>query len=753
MVSDTYRRYASAAVAATSCIENCNESAIIQELGEALHLGDAAIHRRKAGQVLDPAFTLLIARMGVRRGMLTQLWLETFLRAGNYADHEALVAELFPDLAPAPPGRQVLANLPAPSYSRFTMRPRQYDAIAQALHRHGMVVILGAGGMGKSSLALEVARHCLNGASPEAGAAPPTFDSAIWVSDRTASGRLSLSAVLDTVVRVLGAPQLTSRALDARRSLVDQLLRQRRVLLVADNLETVTDDDLLAWLAAVPEPSKVIVTTRSLDLAFLEGASLVAVGAMSEQESQHLLRQRLEELQLELFEPETTAALLNAAGGNPKALNLLLGQLRLGRLHDTALRNVLSPSGELLTELFDRAWALLDADAREVFLATTLFYAVPERRDLAAVAGLSPERLEAALATLFGLSLLDQQHKVGPVHRPDARRIGMHALARHYAEGRLRELPAVQQALQARWFAWCVSFAREHGGFVLDDVARLTVLEAAEPDLDAALTLAAAQGRHHDLIALARGLEFLYYVTAEWDKKIRLHERYIEAARLAGATSEEIYALALHIQLLSRQGRPQQVAAELARLVELATPLQADPTTFFTLHHTSGLYALACGDLVTAQHCWQCIRDRAPDLPHDMLHAALHWTGRVLQLQEEHQTARAAYEEACALAQTHGLARFEARNLLRLAELDISEGQYATAWQRMDACRAKTSSNDAELQAWIHLVSARLCAAKEYGVSLVIHLRYAIQLFRRMDMQREWQSAEAWLRALGASID
>src|SRR5262249_39962653 len=145
-------------------------------------------------------------------------------------------------------------------------------------------------------------------------------------------------------------------------------------------------------------------------------------------------------------------------------------------------------------------------------------------------------------------------------------RLTIHPLARQYAAARLRERPEIARDVQERWLTWCLAFVRRSGGFILDNIAQLAVLEAAEPDLDAALAFTSSSGHHRDVITLARGLELLYYVTAQWGKKIRLHERYIQAAFDVGDTDEEIYALALHIQLLSRQGRPHSVNAELSRL-------------------------------------------------------------------------------------------------------------------------------------------------------------------------------------------
>ncbi len=46
-------------------------------------------------------------------------------------------------------------------------------------------------------------------------------------------------------------------------------LSQQRTLLIVDNLETVDDERVLTFIREVPEPTKVIVTTRHrLDVAY-----------------------------------------------------------------------------------------------------------------------------------------------------------------------------------------------------------------------------------------------------------------------------------------------------------------------------------------------------------------------------------------------------------------------------------------------------------------------------------------------------
>ncbi len=57
--------------------------------------------------------------------------------------------------------------------------------------------------------------------------------------------------------------------LEQREDLVRQLLTKHRVLLIVDNLETVDDERVMAFIREIPTPTKIIVTTRHrLDIAY-----------------------------------------------------------------------------------------------------------------------------------------------------------------------------------------------------------------------------------------------------------------------------------------------------------------------------------------------------------------------------------------------------------------------------------------------------------------------------------------------------
>lgn len=152
-------------------------------------------------------------------------------------------------------------NLP-PRSERFIGREADLGRVLEWVGtlRWPLAAIEGAGGIGKTSLAIEVAYRCLPG--PELAVTQP-FTAIVWTSARDyASYNLCRDRVLDTIARVLNSAHLAQLPPEQKVAAVDNLLCHCRSLILVDHLETVTDLSLVKFLEQIPEPSKALVTTR-----------------------------------------------------------------------------------------------------------------------------------------------------------------------------------------------------------------------------------------------------------------------------------------------------------------------------------------------------------------------------------------------------------------------------------------------------------------------------------------------------------
>ncbi|MBX0327774.1 tetratricopeptide repeat protein [Oscillochloris sp. ZM17-4] len=751
MANERFGRLVRGMVNAVAAFDGRQAVFVEEEIGALLGLAPTTIQGYKQGRVPEGWRPIeVLAEFGVRRAHLGRAWLQQLLDSVRYYDTQRLIDRLAPAPAAAPRPPRASDNLPAPTYSRFIMRPDAYQQVVEGLgQRSALLVIVGMGGVGKTSLALEVAKRCVGpGGPPAQGAPPPAFDAAVWVSGHDQPGPLALAHVLDAAALTLGFPGLTRLGLRERQHEVEQLLRQQRALIIADGFETSTDPALLGWLLRLPEPSKAIITTRLYRREFQRGAWLVELDGMGEAEADELIAQAARRLKLAAPAPEAARHLREVSGGNPKAIDLALGHARhTGQPLAKSLDALLLPQGELLDELFAQSWGLLTPGERAILVAAALFVGSAPPEALADVAGEACPSFGPALQKLADLSLIEIALAAPP---EGGARYGLHPLTRSFVDARLPAYGDLDRAARERWLGWCLALAREAGGYAIDDLGRLDRLDPEEPTLFAAVGWAMGQGRHAEAIALIQALEFYYYVRALWGKKLDLHRWYIDAARALGDTGQEIAALALHIQLLSQQGRMGEAAQHLPRLHALAEAGPLGGEARFSYQHTLGVYHLADDDRSAARRCWEHLLATDAPMPGHMRAGAHHWLARCLAAGGDPQLARGHYAAALEIAREQGLGRLVARNQLGLAMLEIAAGELDDAELRLGECRQLTRQGDWEQGARLLWAEARLAARRGARAEAAAQYGQAHALLERMGLARE--SAEVGAEMAGLSL-
>lgn len=459
--SATFGSLLKGAISGIAYYEGKTAPIVEDELGALIGVAGRTIQNYKAGSI--PSFdrendaVRILAEAAVTRGFLGREWLERFLRAAHYPAADRLLNELCPAPTLRPRPERLYKNLPAPTYSQFVMRQEAFDEVVDGLRqRSAAVLIVGMGGNGKTSLAREVAAHCLQETETA-----PRFDAAVWVSDKDSPGTTNLSTVLDTIARTLDYPGFTQFAHEEKRYEVEQLLRRQQVLLIIDNAETITDGALFTWLLRLPEPSKAVITTREYHRLFRRNSTPVELRGMSDAEAGTLLHQRLELLRIAhlVHDEAQLAPLLAATGGNPKAITMVAGLLKYERRPlQQIVDDLYAARGELFDDLFSRAWALLDEAGRRMLMVMTFFPDSASSEALGATADVRGFDFDRAVERLTDLSLLDVQ-QVDLMSEP---RYVLHPLVRAFAVARLAEQPDFEQGARGRWSQFFLDFAARY---------------------------------------------------------------------------------------------------------------------------------------------------------------------------------------------------------------------------------------------------------------------------------------------------
>src|SRR5215207_6134538 len=162
----------------------------------------------------------------------------------------------------------LLASLPRRPY--FVGREEEIKTILQSLQPNSRTFIIGIegiGGVGKSTLAIEVSYRCIEN---------DLFESVIWISAKEFTLTLhgiepvmpeakTLSDILITIGTSLGNPTIGNLSIQEQIKRAYSLLSRRTTLLVLDNFASLSRNEqreIIDFLRRSPITLKVVITSR-----------------------------------------------------------------------------------------------------------------------------------------------------------------------------------------------------------------------------------------------------------------------------------------------------------------------------------------------------------------------------------------------------------------------------------------------------------------------------------------------------------
>ncbi len=277
-------------------------------------------------------------------------------------------------------GRAVIHNLPHPSYMKFVRRDDVERRALDGLKEDPLIVIEGAPGIGKTSLANFIARHCV------ANAKSYGFQCVVWVdAQKGPEEKRCLNEVLNKIASLTqcGAiAQISVDDLDRKKQEVNGVLRDHKTLIIIDNSEEVGDKELFEWLTSLPEGSKAMLVTRPNPSRILPRGCLIRIDGLSESEARIFIEQLARERDIGAYmhrqREQDVLELIRVVNGNPQALEQSIGLIAGGTRNLTeVIEQLQGGQGQdirsILQILFAWSWRLLSEDARKILLITPLF--------------------------------------------------------------------------------------------------------------------------------------------------------------------------------------------------------------------------------------------------------------------------------------------------------------------------------------------------------------------------------------------
>jgi DNA-binding SARP family transcriptional activator/predicted ATPase len=346
-----------------------------------------------------------------------------------------------------------------------------------------LLTIVGPGGVGKTRLAIELARRMENF----------FLEGIYFVALAALPASTSLPGALADVLGI------TLRGGEPPMNVLKSNLREKEILLILDGFEHFSGSAQLVTEMLQDAPQlKVLATSRvrmqtpDENVHFLLGLSVPPLGAQPSRERHDAVRLFVERgrqsdnaFTLDSLNAGHIGRICRLVGGLPLALELAAAWVRALSCQEIADEiqaglNILSLPGQPaspqhnLRAVFDRSWQMLSPAGQEGFSRLSLFAGGFSRRAAAEVAGLSLD----ALATLVDHSL---------IRLTAEGRYGMHELLQQYGAEKLAAAAADEmKALEQRFIDYFLRLAEAHR-----DEYRLLAQESA----NILVAMARASGR------------------------------------------------------------------------------------------------------------------------------------------------------------------------------------------------------------------------------------------------------------------
>ena len=267
---------------------------------------------------------------------------------------------------------QVFSNMPTPQPGYVARAVLESALLGELMQtdRHPIVTLHGRGGIGKTSLALQVVSNLAQDASCP-------YEHILWFSardidllpERAVDVRpdgLSLMDFASRYVSLMGLSPKKSKEAEELFATGLSSTSSRPNLFIFDNFETVVSKtEIYKWIETyVRNPNKVLITTRE---RHFNADQPIRVDGMTDKECSLLIRQTVHRLGMSPLSSEMEEQLITESGGHPYIIRIMLGEMRKSPGKRNVER-VIANRADVLDALFERTYSKLSPAAVRVFL-------------------------------------------------------------------------------------------------------------------------------------------------------------------------------------------------------------------------------------------------------------------------------------------------------------------------------------------------------------------------------------------------
>lgn len=439
-------------------------------------------------------------------------------RAKAFADVANGIQRAIEQLNADPPAHHNLLIPPPPMVDFVARQGRDggyiVERVKEELTRPNkrLIALSGEGGVGKTTIAAEVARSLMDKFSGRI----------VWASAEKRAD-FTLSTILDEIAIQLGDPSPMTLAIEQKENVVCELIAEAPALIVLDNFETVSPAEQSACVSFLRErvPCSSLITSRQQ----IPSTPNIRVDGMTPEEAEEFLGKLIFQMQDPLiFSDSVRQQIIETAEARPYVMEWVVAQIdQRAEVPYTVLKELSRGEGDAAERIFDHLFNLvqLGDDGRAALLALSLFVPSASREALSVVAGFgdNEHRLNDAITKLRALLLVKGVD--------ENRRLTVEGLTRSLAKSRLAKDPQASE-YRERFTTYFAKLAEAYqqtkpANFELFDAEKENTLKAMDVAFEThAWTLIVDI---HSVLA-----EFLN-VHGYWDDALRSGRQALEAAR------------------------------------------------------------------------------------------------------------------------------------------------------------------------------------------------------------------------------
>ncbi|WP_292370300.1 tetratricopeptide repeat protein [Methanoregula sp. UBA64] len=357
-------------------------------------------------------------------------------------------------------------NLPPENYDLdggFVGREKEIKTIRKFINseQDRIVTITGAGGVGKTAIALKIAYTYL--ADPD-----NQFEAIIWFSAKTdkltEQGIIPLTSEIRSdeqliydilkIVDPLTLQQFNDAKvnLDAYKNHLNNIFSSQKCLLIIDNLETILkNDEIISFIKEINRPSQVLITSRK-GLGEIERRFPITDMPVKEAiKLFRLISKERNRLDLVRLSDEYISTLVTRVKCYPLLIKWSIGQVCLGKDPESAFAQIFDGSSEIAIFSFNDVFKLLSSDSKTMLFSMIVYGDKPISKYVAMhLSNFDDDQFEDAVKELILTSFLIPEIKEADTG--SVTEFSMLGLTRGFIEKKLDEDEKTRGILSTRYY-------------------------------------------------------------------------------------------------------------------------------------------------------------------------------------------------------------------------------------------------------------------------------------------------------------